>query len=276
MGASPFQPEAVLATFNRFNKIYNTWRINTSSTFNAYIACGCACLHEANMLKSQRELREMMLIHDRLVGHTLDVAAERSVAWHAYEDKNFLYNETLKRYHRVQKEYQSLKGRNQYNIRRQQMYITNVLQPCKSQAIQKQPVRKLAAFTAAFGLEFVLSRETQQVSQLKERLKAIRGEIRTARTALVEAGNHLMNVRCYANSIKTFIKKMTESINDLGVFLTEEENRERAAWRDARAQARSEVAGAQDQDACLSCAYCDRRKWQEPRLPIASIDLDLE
>lgn len=276
MGASSFQPEAVLATFNRFKNIHNTWKINTSSTFNAYIACGCACLHEANMLKAQSELREMMLIHDHLVGHTLEVAAERSVAWHAYEDKIFLYNETLKRYHRVQKDYQTLKGRNQYNIRRQQMYITKVLQPCKSQAIRKQPVRQLAAFTAAFGLEFVLSRETQQVSQLKEKLKAIRGEIRTARTALVEAGNHLMNVRCYANSIKTTIKRTTECINDLGVFLAEEENRERAAWRDTRALATSEAAEAQDQRGHLSCAYCDRQKWQEPRLPIASIGLDLE
>ena len=276
MGASSFQPEAVLATFNRFKNIHNTWQIHTSATYNAYIACGCACLHEANMLKAQSELREMMTIHDRLVGHTLDVAAERSVAWHAYEDKNFLYNETLKRYHRVRKEYQSLKGRNQYNIHRQQMYITKVLQPCKSQAIQKHPVRKLAAFTAAFGLEFVLSRETQQVSQLKARLKAIRGEIRTARTAVVEAGNHLMNVRCYANSIKAIIKRTTESINDLGVFLAEEENRERAAWRDTRALATSEAAEAQDQRGHLFCAYCERQKWQEPKLPIASIGLNLE
>lgn len=276
MGASSFQPEAVLGTFNRFNRIYNTWRISTSSTFDAYIASGCSCLHESNILKVQRELREMMLLHDHLVGHTLDVAAERSTAWHAYEDKNFLYNETLKRHNRVLKEYQSLKGRNQHNIHRQQMYITRVLRPCKREAIQKQPVRKLAAFTAAFGLEFVLSRETQQVGQLKERLKAIRGEIRTARAALVEAGNHRMNVRCYANSIKTSIKRITESINDLGVFLTEEENRERAAWEDARALARSEVAGVQDQGARLSCAYCHGRKWQGPKLPIAGTDLDLE
>ena len=215
----------------------------------------------------------MMLIHDCLINHTLDVAAERSAAWHTYEDKNSLYNETLKRYTKAKKEHTNLKQRNQYNMHRQQIFISRFLQPCKRKAIENKPIRRLAAFKAGFAFEFILGRERQQVQKLQERMTAIRVEIKTARAALVQAGNHRMNVRCYANSIKGLIKETTTAIDGLSVSLAEEEERQKTAWRDAQSRTAEEAVRAGLQG--FLCEYCHRQKWQGPKLPIARLELDL-